>query len=96
MTAVPIIPVKDAMNTRKKTHASQSPSRAHRNMSNCTRNNLPYQSPVKKKAEWLLGEELYTVVGSDLHCEDAIEYITECKLKERQMGLIKNLLQSNL
>lgn len=55
-----------------------------------------YGKTVKKKALWLLKEGLYSVAGSDLHCEDAIEFITECKLNERQIEQMKDLLHSNL
>lgn len=55
-----------------------------------------YGTAVKKKAEWLLGKGLYSVAGSDLHCEDAIEYITGCKLSEKQIEQMKELLHSNI
>ena len=55
-----------------------------------------YGTAVKKKAEWLLKEELYSVAGSDLHCEDAIEYITKCKLGNNEIGKIGKLLTSTL
>ncbi len=49
-----------------------------------------YGKTVKKKAMWLLENGFYSVAGSDLHCEDAIEYITRCKLnKEAILGLQK-------
>ncbi len=42
--------------------------------------NLPslagaYGKQVKKRAEWLLKNGLYTARGSDLHCEEGLEYI---------------------
>lgn len=55
-----------------------------------------YGRTVKKKAEWLLKEGFYNVCGSDLHCENAIEYIKECKLNNRQIELMKELLHSNI
>lgn len=55
-----------------------------------------YGRAVKKKAEWLLENRLYSVCGSDLHSEDAIEYITACKLNNRQIELLKELLHSNI
>ena len=55
-----------------------------------------YGKAVKKKAEWLLSNGLYTVAGSDLHCEDAIEYITKCKLGKRHIELVNKLLQNKL
>ena len=55
-----------------------------------------YGRAVKKKAEWLLENRLYSVCCSDLHSEDAIEYIKECKLNNRQIELMKELLHSNI
>ena len=55
-----------------------------------------YGRAVKKKAEWLLENRLYSVCGSDLHSEEAIEYITGCKLNNRQIELMKELLHSNI
>lgn len=63
--------------------------------------NLPsicsaYGSAVKKRALWLLKKGLYDVFGSDTHCESAIKYITECKLNEKEVELVKTLLDTNL
>ena len=55
-----------------------------------------YGKAVKKKAEWLLTNGLYSVAGSDLHCEDAIEYITNCKLSDKEVEQVKALLQNVL
>ena len=55
-----------------------------------------YGNTAKKKAEWILKEGLYTVAGSDLHSEDAIEFITKCKLKEQKMEQVKTLLQNSI
>lgn len=55
-----------------------------------------YGRAVKKKAEWLLENRLYSVCGSDLHSEEAIGYIKECKLNNRQIELMKELLHSNI
>ena len=55
-----------------------------------------YGSVVKKKALWLLQNSYYTICGSDLHCEDAIELITKCKLSEKEMAEVERLLQNNL
>ena len=55
-----------------------------------------YGKVVKKKAEWLLKKELYSVAGSDLHCEDAIEFITGCKLGEKVIEEVTTLLQNKL
>mgnify|MGYP003296108919 CR=1 FL=1 len=55
-----------------------------------------YGSVVKKKAQWLLQNSYYTICGSDLHCEDAIELITKCKLGEKEMAQVKLLLQNSI
>ena len=55
-----------------------------------------YGKTVKKKALWLLKEGMYTVLGSDLHSEDAIEYITNCKLGKQEVEHISTLLQNKL
>ena len=55
-----------------------------------------YGKAVKKKAEWLLTNGLYSVAGSDLHCEEAIEYITKCKLSDKEVEQVKALLQNVL
>ena len=55
-----------------------------------------YGKAVKKKAEWLLSNGLYSVAGTDLHCEDAIEYITNCKLWEKEIKRLINLLKNSL
>ena len=51
-----------------------------------------YGKVVKKKAEWLLTNGLYSVAGSDLHSEDAIGFITKCKLGMQEIELVKTLL----
>ena len=55
-----------------------------------------YGKAVKKRAEWLLLNGLYTVAGSDLHCEEAIEYITKCKLSEKEIELVERLLHNSI
>lgn len=55
-----------------------------------------YGRTVKKKAEWLLENRLYSVCGSDLHSEEAIEYITGCKLTKKEMIAIQRLLSATL
>ena len=55
-----------------------------------------YGKAVKKKAEWLLTNGLYSVSGSDLHCEEAIEYITKCKLSEKEIELVERLLHNKI
>ena len=55
-----------------------------------------YGKVVKKKAEWLLSNGLYSVAGSDLHCEDAIEYITNCKLSKQAIEQVNSLLTNRL
>ena len=55
-----------------------------------------YGKTVKKKAQWLLENGFYSVAGSDLHCEDAIEYITRCKPGEKGIDKINKLLASSI
>lgn len=55
-----------------------------------------YGKTVKKKAQWLLENGFYSVAGSDLHYEDAIEYITRCKLGEKGIDKINKLLTSSI
>ena len=55
-----------------------------------------YGKAVKKKAEWLLLNGLYSVAGTDLHCEDAIEYITNCKLSKQAVEQLGRLLTNKL
>lgn len=55
-----------------------------------------YGKTVKKKAEWLLANGLYSVAGSDLHSEDSIEFITKCKLSKRHIEQVKQLLQNRI
>ena len=53
-----------------------------------------YGKAVKKKAEWLLSNGLYSVAGTDLHCEEAIEYITKCKLSKQETEQVEHLLHN--
>ena len=55
-----------------------------------------YGKAVKKKAEWLLSNGLYSVAGTDLHSEDAIEYITNCKLSKQAVEQIEKLLHNSI
>ena len=55
-----------------------------------------YGSVVKKKALWLLSNDLYSVAGTDLHSEDSIGFITKCKLSKKEMAQVELLLQNNL
>ena len=55
-----------------------------------------YGKAVKKKAEWLLSNGLYSVAGTDLHCEDAIEYITNCKLSKQAVEQVERLLRNSI
>jgi murein DD-endopeptidase MepM/ murein hydrolase activator NlpD len=55
-----------------------------------------YGKTVKKKAQWLLENGFYSVAGSDLHCEDAIEYITSCKLDEKSLMNVAQLLKNRI
>ena len=55
-----------------------------------------YGAVVRKKAMWLLTNGLYSVAGSDLHSEDAIEFITKCKLSKLDIEQVKQLLQNKI
>lgn len=55
-----------------------------------------YGNTVKKKAEWLLSNRLYSVAGSDLHCENAIEYITNCMLSKQSIEQVEKLLHNSI
>jgi tyrosine-protein phosphatase YwqE len=55
-----------------------------------------YGKAVQKKALWLLSNGLYSVCGSDLHCEYAIELITKCKLSEKEVEQVERLLHNQL
>ncbi len=55
-----------------------------------------YGKVVKKKALWLLNNGLYSVSGSDLHCEEAIEFITKSGLSRQNIEEIKRLLQNRI
>ena len=55
-----------------------------------------YGNTVKKKAEWLLANGLYSVAGSDLHCENAIEYITNCMLSKQSIEQVEKLLHNSI
>ena len=53
-----------------------------------------YGKTVKKKAEWLLKKELYSIAGSDLHCEDAIEFIIGCRIGEKEIKQVEQILHN--
>lgn len=55
-----------------------------------------YGKAVKKKAEWLLLNGLYSVAGTDLHSEDTIEYITNCKLSKQAVEQVERLLHNRI
>ena len=55
-----------------------------------------YGKAVKKKAEWLLSNGLYTVAGTDLHSEDTIEFITNCKLSKQAVEQVERLLHNRI
>ena len=55
-----------------------------------------YGKAVKKRAEWLLAHDLYCVAGSDLHSEEAIEIITNCKLGQKESKKLELLLQNRI
>ena len=63
--------------------------------------NLPsicgaYGNTVRKRALWLLKEGFYNVIGSDTHCEDAIEYITNCKLSKQAVEQVEKLVHNSI
>ena len=58
--------------------------------------NLPsicgaYGSTVKKRALWLLKEELYDAIGSDTHCEEGLEYLLESKINKGEITAMQRL-----
>ena len=55
-----------------------------------------YGKAAKKKSQWLLSNGLYTVCGSDLHCEEGLKYFTECKLSKQEIELIECLLHNGI
>ena len=55
-----------------------------------------YGAAVKRKALWLLTNGLYSVAGSDLHSEDAIGFITKCKLSKHNIEQVELLLQNKI
>ena len=55
-----------------------------------------YGKTVQKKALWLLSNGLYNVAGTDMHCEDAIEYITNCKLSKQTIEQVERLLHNRI
>lgn len=63
--------------------------------------NLPsicgaYGSTVKKRALWLLKEELYDAIGSDTHCEEGLEYLLESRVNKGEITTLRNLLSQTL
>lgn len=63
--------------------------------------NLPsicgaYGSTVKKRALWLLKEELYDAIGSDTHCEEGLEYLLESRHSNTRLEVIENILQRTI
>ena len=63
--------------------------------------NLPsicgdYGSTVKKRAQWLLKEGLYDVIGSDTHCEEGVEYLLRSRHKEKDLRALQTLLSQAL
>lgn len=55
-----------------------------------------YVNTVKKRALWLLKNGLYYAIGSNTHCEDAIEYITNCKLSKQAIEQVERLLHNSI
>ena len=63
--------------------------------------NLPslcgaYGSAVKKRALWLLKNNLYDAIGSDTHCEEGVKFIIGNKLKEKYISTLLMLKNSTL
>lgn len=63
--------------------------------------NLPsicgsYSNTVKKRAEWLLKNGLYDVVGSDTHCEEGVEYMLTSKQKEKNIEKLTTLSKKQI
>ena len=55
-----------------------------------------YGRAVQKKAAWLLKNNMYTVMGSDLHCSDALGIINATPLDKEQCSALQKLLHTNL
>ena len=55
-----------------------------------------YGKAVKKKALWLLENGFYSVAGSDLHCEDTIEYLVKCKICKKNISKIADTLTNRI
>ena len=55
-----------------------------------------YGKAVKKRAEWLLAHDLYSVAGSDLHSQVAIDIITNCKLGQKESKKLELLLKNSI
>ena len=63
--------------------------------------NLPsicgaYGSTVKKRALWLLKNNLYDAIGSDTHCEEGVKFIMGNKLEEKYISTLLMLKNSTL
>lgn len=55
-----------------------------------------YGTTVKKRALWLLSNGLYSVAGSDLHCEEAVEFITKFNLDKQTIEQVERLLHNSI
>ena len=55
-----------------------------------------YGKIVKKKALWLLEKGFYDVAGSDLHCEDTIDYLVKSKIKKNCILNIAKTLKNGI
>lgn len=60
--------------------------------------NLPsicsgYGNTVKKRALWLLREDLYDTIGSDTHCEEGVEYLLGSRTDNNVLKATKKILQ---
>ena len=63
--------------------------------------NLPsicgaYGSTVKKRAQWLLKNNLYDAIGSDTHCEEGVLFIMGNKLEKKYISALLMLKNSTL
>ncbi len=55
-----------------------------------------YGKAVKKKAEWLLKEGLYTVAGSDTHCEEGVEFLLGGKIERNCIAILQALKRNTV
>lgn len=63
--------------------------------------NLPsicgaYGSTVKKRAQWLLKNNLYDAIGSDTHCEEGVQYLLGSGIGKKEKDLLNATLRNLL